>query len=333
MLDPEGLGELRRDRHRRLIAYLGAIRIAPSRRIDLAVEHRVLDDVHGQRAVLVGVAEPGRVRHLLAERLLRLLGQRAEQRRLEQAGRDGADPDELARQVAGDRQRHADDAALGRRVRGLADLALEGGDRRGVDDDAALLADAARSWRSARAASRSTLNVPIRLTSMIFLNQSSGNGPSLPSVLAALPMPAQLTLMRSGPSDSATSSAWPTASSIGDVGGREHHALAELGHSFLALLQVDDDHLGARVEQRLVVARPRPEAPPVTTATASLICTDAFLSFTVMRADPLVGWDYTQSRRTASVSAPGTPGGVGVGGHAAGEPRRRRGLQVVRRSR
>ena len=47
----------------------------------------------------------------------------------------------LARQVAGDRQGHADDAALGRRVGGLADLAVERGDRRGVDDDAALLAE------------------------------------------------------------------------------------------------------------------------------------------------------------------------------------------------
>ena len=48
------------------------------------------------------------------------------------------DADADAREVARDRQRHADDAALGGRVGGLADLAVEGGDRRGVDDDAAL---------------------------------------------------------------------------------------------------------------------------------------------------------------------------------------------------
>src|SRR6478735_1037893 len=105
------------------------------------VQHRVLDDVHGERAVLVGVAEPSRVWHLLTERLLRLLGQRAQQRRLEQPRRDRADTDQFAGQVAGDRQRHADNATLGRRVRGLPDLALEGGDGRGVDDDAAFLAD------------------------------------------------------------------------------------------------------------------------------------------------------------------------------------------------
>ena len=51
------------------------------------------------------------------------------------------DADQLAREVAGDRQGHADHAALGRRVGGLADLAVERRDRRGVDDDAALLAD------------------------------------------------------------------------------------------------------------------------------------------------------------------------------------------------
>ena len=43
-----------------------------------------------------------------------------------------------ARQVARDRKRHADDAAFGGRVGDLADLAVEGRDRRGVDDHAAL---------------------------------------------------------------------------------------------------------------------------------------------------------------------------------------------------
>src|ERR1700710_647565 len=42
----------------------------------LAVEHRVLHDVLRERAVLVGVAEAGRMRHLSTERALRLLGQR-----------------------------------------------------------------------------------------------------------------------------------------------------------------------------------------------------------------------------------------------------------------
>ena len=42
------------------------------------------------------------------------------------------------RELARDGQRHARDAGLGGRVGGLADLAFEGGDRRGVDDHAAL---------------------------------------------------------------------------------------------------------------------------------------------------------------------------------------------------
>ena len=67
------------------------------------------------------------------------------------------------------------------------------------------------------------------------MNPSSGNGPSLPSVLTALPMPAQLTLMRSGPSDSATSSALADGLLVGDVGGDELGALAELGDRFLTL--------------------------------------------------------------------------------------------------
>ena len=100
------------------------------------------------------------------------------------------------------------------------------------------------------AASRSTLNVPIRLTSMTFLNASSGNGPSLPSVLTALPMPAQLTLMRSGPSDSATSSAAADGGFVGDVGLDELGAIAEFGDGLLAP-EVDHDHLRARVEQSL----------------------------------------------------------------------------------
>jgi hypothetical protein len=74
----------------------------------------------------------------LAERVLHLLRQRLHHRGQEQARRDGVHADAVARQFAGDRQRHADHAGLRGRVGGLADLALEGGDRGGVDDHAAL---------------------------------------------------------------------------------------------------------------------------------------------------------------------------------------------------
>src|SRR6218665_403533 len=46
----------------------------------LAVEHRVLHDMHRQRTVFVRVTEAGRMRYLLAQRRLRLLRQRAQQR-------------------------------------------------------------------------------------------------------------------------------------------------------------------------------------------------------------------------------------------------------------
>ena len=71
----------------------------------------------------------------------RLLGQPGQERGVEQPRRDGHDPDLPLGQVPGDRQGHPDDPALGRRVGGLADLALVRGDRRGVDDDPALLVD------------------------------------------------------------------------------------------------------------------------------------------------------------------------------------------------
>ncbi len=93
-----------------------------------------------QRRVLVGLAEPRGEGHRRAERVARLLRQRAEQRRVEEAGRDRHDADAPARHVARRRQRHPDDAALRRRIGDLADLAVERRDRRGVDADAALAA-------------------------------------------------------------------------------------------------------------------------------------------------------------------------------------------------
>ena len=101
-----------------------------------------------------------------------------------------------AREVAGDGQGHADDAALRRRVGGLADLAVEGGDRGGVDDGAPLVVRrAARSGDMAVAARRMQLNVPTRLTSMTLLEMSrswaEAYWPSLPMVRVAQPMPAR----------------------------------------------------------------------------------------------------------------------------------------------
>ncbi len=79
-----------------------------------------------------------------------------------------------AGEVARGRQRQADDAALRRRIGDLADLAFIGRDRRGVDGDAALLADRRRGLASRSANRRSTLKVPIRLTWMMRTNFASG---------------------------------------------------------------------------------------------------------------------------------------------------------------
>ena len=124
---------------------------------------------------------------------------------LEQARRNRDDPDAEAAEVARHRERHPGDAGLRRGVRDLADLPLERGDRRGVDDHAALavlglVLDMCCAW------SRLRLNVAIRLSSMTRWKSASGCGPSLLSVRLAMPPPAVLTAMCSPPSCSTASS-------------------------------------------------------------------------------------------------------------------------------
>ena len=70
------------------------------------------------------------MRHLGAEALAGLFVQAHQQRRQEQAGRDGVDADLQAGEIARRRQRQADDAALRRRIGDLADLAFIGRDAR-----------------------------------------------------------------------------------------------------------------------------------------------------------------------------------------------------------
>ena len=92
-------------------------------------------------------------------------------------GRDRAHADADGREVTGRGERERRDAALRRRVRGLADLPVERGDRRGVDDHAPLaVRRRARCADIPDAASRSTLNVPIRLISMILRKRSRSCG-------------------------------------------------------------------------------------------------------------------------------------------------------------
>src|SRR5690606_20723669 len=100
---------------------------------DLAVEVRVVDDGAHERGVLLGLAQPRRVRDGGRERLARLLGQAGEHRRVEGAGRDRDHADARLRKVARGRQRHRRDTALRRGVGDLADLPVERRNARGVD--------------------------------------------------------------------------------------------------------------------------------------------------------------------------------------------------------
>src|SRR5690606_28831526 len=107
---------------------------------DLCVHVAVAQQLDGQRGELLGDAEALGEQHVLLQLLLEGLRglALAVDRRVDQAGGDAVDPHADGGQVAGDGERHADDTALGGRVGGLADLAVEGGDRGDGDDGAAL---------------------------------------------------------------------------------------------------------------------------------------------------------------------------------------------------
>jgi hypothetical protein len=137
---------------------------------------------------------------------LHVLRRALQQRRVEDARQDRVDADAVARKIARDRQRHADDAALRCRIGRLADLAVFGRDRGGVDDRAAFAVFASGSSVSMPAADLAMQRkVPTRLIWMMRSKASSGKCLISPSalsrlaVLTALPVPAQLIRMRSWP--------------------------------------------------------------------------------------------------------------------------------------
>src|SRR5215213_3678704 len=105
----------------------------------LSVEHRVVDDGEGQLGVLGRTPHPLREGRVAHQGTGHLVGDRGGRAGREEAGRDGQHPDAQGAEVAGHGERHPGDGSLGRGVGDLTDLALEGGDRRGVDDDAALV--------------------------------------------------------------------------------------------------------------------------------------------------------------------------------------------------
>ena len=114
------------------------MRKAPSRRITVPLSIGLREDVQHQLRILRRLAEAAGERHRGGQALLHLLRHAEEERRAEQAGCDRHHPDALARQLARGGQGQRRHPALRGGVGGLADLPLERRDRGRVDDHAAL---------------------------------------------------------------------------------------------------------------------------------------------------------------------------------------------------
>ncbi len=198
-------------------------------------------------------------------------GEAAEDRGVEDAGRDRADPDQRAGQVAGGDQGHADDAGLGRGVGDLADLALPGRDRGGEHADAALAVlglvgghpggGEPQHVEGADQVDVDDLAVEVVVAGAAVLVDQP-HGAAAPG---AVHERAQRRL-RGGDVERRVD-----ALRVADVGGRERRELAELlgDRGAVGGRQVDDRGRARRGRSAAVtVARPRPEAPPVTRAEA-----------------------------------------------------------------
>src|SRR3954451_8593768 len=125
----------------------------------------------------------------------------------------------------------------------------------------------------AAAASRSTLNVPTRLTMTVFVKPSRlWADPSRATTRSAQPMPAQLTAMRSGRSLPVASAiaACTEASSVTSVRTKVGCPPSSLASSWPRSSRRSRMVTAApRATRARVVASPSPEAPPVTTAATS----------------------------------------------------------------
>ncbi len=111
------------------------------------------------------------------------------------------------------------------------------------------------------------MNIPIRLISTVFLNQSSGIGPSLPSTRPAKPIPAQPATIDRFPKRVTASStaAFTAASSV-----TSHSANAHASPSSFASASPGSFARSAMTTfapfatSARAVAAPSPEAPPET---------------------------------------------------------------------
>ncbi len=127
-------------------------------------------------------------------------------------------------------------------------------------------------WHMAAAHRRSTLNVPIRFTSTIRRNISSGMGPSRPTVLAAPPIPAQLILICSPPNFCiAESMARCTlcSSVMSPACQATSPATLAAASSSRSSSRSNISTFAPLATSARVAASPRPEAAPVTNAVFS----------------------------------------------------------------
>src|SRR5215218_8997040 len=124
----------------------------------------------------------------------------------------------------------------------------------------------------AAAASRRTLNVPIRFTRTTVSKGWSAAGPSRPTVRSAQPIPAQETASRRPPA--ASTAAWTCSSSVTSVltkAASSSEARAAPRSSFRSASVTR----APRAVSSRAVASPRPEAPPATSAPIRSSCMEA----------------------------------------------------------
>src|SRR5664279_5303913 len=145
----------------------------------------------------------------------------------------------------------------------------------------------------AAAARRTTLKVPIRLMSMTFRKALRSMGPFLPTSRPGVPTPAQLTTIRRSPSSWAAAIAACTwASSRTSVAQKR-----TLAPSSAARASPGDEGRSMMTTaappscSRRVVASPRPEAPPVTSATVEALISKGLSLEVWSAAEQLTGDD------------------------------------------
>ena len=126
------------------------------------------------------------------------------------------------------------------------------------------------------AARRSTLKLPTRLIWITLLNLSSGKGPSLPRVLAALAIPAKFRHTWMAPKRS-TVAAMPLATEASSVTSTcANSALSPSSATSASPASAFMSKIATRAPslwKYSTLPRPMPDAPPVMTKTRSLICT------------------------------------------------------------